>query len=48
VERFPIDGVGPSHQFNISTLVEKVRSVGRRNNICFKSTMEGDTTNFMF
>jgi recombinational DNA repair protein RecR len=44
----PIDGVGPS-QLRIGTLVEKVKA-GSVNEVIFalSSTMEGDTTNFIF
>ena len=44
----PIDGVGPS-QLNIDSLVEKVKS-GEIEELIFalSSTMEGDTTNFIF
>jgi recombination protein RecR len=43
----PIDGVGPSQR--IGTLVEKVKA-GSVNEVIFalSSTMEGDTTNFIF
>jgi recombination protein RecR len=42
----PIDGVGPS-QLRIGTLVEKVKA-GSVNEVILRSTMEGDTTNFIF
>jgi recombination protein RecR len=48
VVKYLLDGVGPS-QLRIGTLVEKVKA-GSVNEVIFalSSTMEGDTTNFIF
>jgi len=44
----PMDGVGPS-QLNIESLVDKIKT-GKVTEVIFalSSTMEGDTTNFLY